>query len=63
VVTGRDLIENGWPEGPTIGLALAAARKLRAAGMDEDSILNELEKTRAAPDVPRTRPSNPSPAS
>jgi len=52
VVTGRDLIENGWPEGPTIGLALAAARKLRAAGMDEDSILNELEKTRAAPDVP-----------
>jgi tRNA-splicing ligase RtcB len=52
VVTGRDLIENGWPEGPTIGLALAAARELRAAGMDEDSILNELEKTRAAPDVP-----------
>jgi len=50
--TGRDLIENGWPEGPTIGLALAAAEKLRAAGMDEDSILNELEKTRAAPDVP-----------
>ena len=52
MVTGRDLIENGWPEGPTIALALAAARKLRAAGMDEDSILNELEKTRAAPDVP-----------
>ncbi len=52
MVTGRDLIENGWPEDPTIGLALAAARKLRAAGMDEDSILNELEKTRPAPDVP-----------
>ena len=52
MVTGRDLIENGWTEDPTIGLALAAARKLRAAGMDEDSILNELEKTRAAPDVP-----------
>jgi hypothetical protein len=32
MVTGRDLIEHGWPEGPTIGLALAAARKLRAAG-------------------------------
>ena len=52
MVTGRDLIENGWPEGPTIGLALAAARKLRAAGMDEDSILNELEKTCATPDAP-----------
>ena len=52
MVTGRDLIENGWPEGPTIGLALAAAKGLRAAGMDEDSILNELEKTRAAPDAP-----------
>ena len=33
MVTGRDLIEHGWPEGPTIGLALAAARKLRAAGI------------------------------
>lgn len=51
MVTGRDLIENGWPEGPTIGLALAAAKRLRAAGMDEDSILRELEKTRAAPDA------------
>jgi len=52
MVTGRDLIENGWPEGPTIGLALAAAKKLHAAGMDGDSILRELEKTRAAPDAP-----------
>jgi len=33
MVTGRDLIEHGWPEGPTIGRALAAARKLRAAGI------------------------------
>ena len=33
MVTGRDLIEHGWPEGPTIGPALAAARKLRAAGI------------------------------
>ena len=52
MVTGRDLIENGWPEGPTIGLALAAAKKLHAAGMDGDSILRELEKTRAAPEAP-----------
>ncbi|HEV2742808.1 MAG TPA: RtcB family protein, partial [Rubrobacter sp.] len=52
MVTGRDLISSGWPEGPTIGLALAAAKKLQAAGMDGDSILRELEKTRAAPDAP-----------
>ena len=52
MVTGRDLIENGWPEGPTIGLALAAAKSLRSSGMDEDAILHELEKTRAAPDAP-----------
>ena len=33
MVTDRNLIEHGWPEGATIGLALAAARKLRAAGI------------------------------
>ena len=52
MLTGRDLIETDWPEGPTIGLALAAAEKLRAAGMDKDSILRELEKTRSATDKP-----------
>jgi len=52
MLTGRDLIESGWPEGPTIGLALAAAGRLREAGMDRDSILRELEKTRSAPDAP-----------
>ena len=52
MVTGRDLISNGWPEGPTIGIALAAAKRLRATGMDEDAILRDLEKTRAAPDAP-----------
>jgi len=52
MVTGRDLIATGWPEGPAVGLALAAAEKLRAAGLDEDSVRRELEKTRAAPDAP-----------
>lgn len=49
MITGKDLKERGWPEGPTIGLALRAVGELRAAGMDDDSILRELEKTRAAP--------------
>lgn len=52
MTTGTDLIDRGWPEGPTIGLALAAAKRLRASGMDEDAILRELEKTRATPDAP-----------
>ena len=52
MATGRDLIGNGWPQGPVIGLALGAAEKLRVSGMDENSILRELEKTRAAPDAP-----------
>ena len=51
MITGKDLIDRGWPEGKIIGLALAAARELNARGMDEDSILRELEHLRAAPDA------------
>jgi tRNA-splicing ligase RtcB len=50
MLTGKDLIERGWKQGPEIGLALAAAEKLGATGMDDDAILRELEKVRAAPD-------------
>jgi tRNA-splicing ligase RtcB (3'-phosphate/5'-hydroxy nucleic acid ligase) len=50
MLTGKDLIERGWPQGPAIGLALDAARKLSAAGMDDDAILRELEKVKAATD-------------
>ena len=49
MINGKDLIERGWPEGRPIGLALKAAEALREAGMDEDSILRELEATRADP--------------
>lgn len=52
MVTGDDLIERGWPEGPVIGLALAAARELGERGMDDDAVVRELEHTRAAPDHP-----------
>ncbi len=50
MVSGKDLIERGWPQGRTIGLALAAAGRLRSAGMDDNAVLRELEKVRAAPD-------------
>jgi tRNA-splicing ligase RtcB len=49
MITGRDLIERGWPQGRVIGLALAAAEKLRASGMDDGQILGELEKARNEP--------------
>ena len=51
MITGNDLIGRGWPQGRTIGLALAAAEKLSAAGMDDDAILRELERVRENPDA------------
>ncbi len=51
MITGRDLIEHGWPQGRVIGLALAAAEELGSRGMDDDAVLRELEKVRAAPDA------------
>ena len=50
MLTGKDLIERGWSQGPAIGLALDAAEGLGATGMDDDAILRELEKVKAAPD-------------
>ena len=50
MVSGKDLVERGWPRGRVIGLALTAAERLGAAGMDDDAILRELERVRAAPD-------------
>lgn len=49
MVSGKDLIERGWPRGRAIGLALAAAERLRSAGMDDDRIIRELEGVRASP--------------
>lgn len=49
MVSGKDLIERGWPEEQVIGIALAAAKELRASGMEEDQILCELEKVRKDP--------------
>ncbi len=49
MINGKDLMERGWPEGRLIGLALIAAEALGREGMDDDSILRELEATRADP--------------
>ena len=50
MLSGKDLISRGWPQGLAIGLALDAAERLGATSMDDDAILRELEKVRAAPD-------------
>lgn len=49
MITGKDLIERGWPQGRAIGLALKASGDLRERGMDRDEILRELEKARVTP--------------
>ena len=49
MITGKDLIERGWHQGRAIGLALDAAKKLRASGLDETQILRQLEKVREDP--------------
>src|SRR5919202_3424003 len=51
MITGKDLVERGWPQGREIGLALAAAADLRKADMDEETILRELERVRESPNA------------
>lgn len=46
MITGKDLIERGWPQGRIVGLALSAASDLRETGMEESDILDALEKVR-----------------
>lgn len=42
-------MERGWPQGEAIGLALGAAEELAEAGLDEEAILQELERVRQNP--------------
>jgi len=49
MITGKTLLEHGWPEGPLIGLALDAAATLRSDGIDDDAILARLNHAFSAP--------------
>jgi tRNA-splicing ligase RtcB len=51
MISGKDLIERGWRQGRLLGLALAAAERLRSVGMDDETVLRELEKVRTTPDA------------
>jgi tRNA-splicing ligase RtcB len=46
MITGKQLIDNGWPQGKIIGLALATATDLN---LPENEALSKLEEVRAYP--------------
>ena len=51
MITGKILIDKGWPEGPVIGKALRLAETLAAEGLPEDAVFAALEGVRANPDA------------
>lgn len=51
MINGTTLIEQGWPEGPLIGDALALARKLAAEGLDEADVRALLSRVLTNPEV------------
>ncbi len=51
MITGKTLIEKGWPEGPIIGKALRLAEVLTADGLPEDAVFAAFERVRAEPDA------------
>ena len=51
MITGKDLMDRGWPQGRAIGFALAAAKELSEGGMEEPEILAALEKVRSDPSL------------
>lgn len=52
MITGRMLVEHGWPEGPLVGMALAVARHRAAEGLSDEDILAELERVWSNPETP-----------
>ena len=66
MLTGKDLLSRGWPQGPLIGLALEAAKEL-SGRMSDDEIISLLERVRQHPSDfsharSRTRPAGTSPS-
>jgi tRNA-splicing ligase RtcB len=49
MITGKTLKLNGWPEGRIIGLAKQAAEQLETNGLEQDTILAQLDRVRAQP--------------
>ena len=54
MITGHDLIEYGWEQGPVLGKALALARAALDDGMDKFAVLGQLAAVRGNPEAYRT---------
>lgn len=50
MITGKEFIERGWPQGPLIKIAIEIASKMGAAGAGREEIQERLENIRQAPD-------------
>jgi len=50
MITGKTLLDKGWPEGPILGEALRLAETLAAGGHRDDDVLATLEAVRNAPE-------------
>ncbi len=48
-MNGRDLIKAGWREGPLVGMALTAAKRLRRDGLKDAEIITLLNQCRVDP--------------
>ena len=51
MITGKTLIEKGWPAGPVIGEALRLVEALARDGHSDEAIVETLERVRAEPDA------------
>lgn len=49
MITGNDLLENGWKQGPLIGEALKTAKQLAVDGLSNAAIVAALQQVKAAP--------------
>jgi tRNA-splicing ligase RtcB (3'-phosphate/5'-hydroxy nucleic acid ligase) len=50
MLTGKEFIERGWPQGPIIQIAINIAARMGAAGASREEIEARLENIRQAPD-------------
>ncbi|MFQ5569661.1 MAG: RtcB family protein [Rhodothermales bacterium] len=51
MITGKVLIDTGWPNGPLIGQALRTAEAMAKDGLDEKAVLAALDRVRTDPET------------
>lgn len=51
MINGKQLLKNGWDQGPWIGKAIALSQKLKKNGMARDDVWSRLNEIRNHPDI------------